>query len=116
MAYQDQVFRVRNDRNVRPCHCKALYLKDCEQRVDNRIKVRCRSSFREVELTSEELHSKQCIDEDKYEEKKCDVDKRPERFQDDTDYNLHLLKSSEQACHSKHSERSEDSDGPESLE
>ena len=69
MAYQDQVFRVRNDRNVRPCHCKALYLKDCEQRVDNRIKVRCRSSFREVELTSEELHSKQGENEDEEEQK-----------------------------------------------
>ena len=46
-----------------------LYQKDGEQRVDNRIKVRCWSSFREVQLTSKELHSKQGENEDEEKQK-----------------------------------------------
>ena len=45
-----------------------FYLKDGEQSIDNGIKVRRRSSFGEVELTSEELHSEQGEDEDEEEQ------------------------------------------------
>ena len=45
-----------------------FYLKDGEQSIDNGIKVRGRSSFGEVELTSEELHSEQGEDEDEQKE------------------------------------------------
>ena len=56
--------------NVRAWHMVViLYLKDGEQRVDNRIKVRCWSSFREVQLTSKELHSKQGENEDEEKQK-----------------------------------------------
>ena len=44
------------------------HLKDCEQRIDNRVEVGCGSALGEVELAAEKLHPQQGEDEDEEEE------------------------------------------------
>ena len=44
------------------------YLKDCEQSIDDGIKIRARSSLRKVQLTTEKLHSEQGEDENEQKE------------------------------------------------
>ena len=51
------------------CVFVGVYLKDCEQSVDGRVKVWRGSPFLEVERTPEELHPEQGEDEDEQEEK-----------------------------------------------